>query len=87
MCQIKTSKISIDLQLDATKKKDFSLLPEGAETYSYDIMTLFFPNLRQLRLPEGLDEVQISKLMEVNKRLKNFDVEIISKGQKKREVL
>lgn len=50
-------------------------------------MTLFFPPLRQLSLPEGLDEVQISKLMEVNKRLKNFDVEIISKGQKKREVV
>lgn len=69
------------------QKTDFSLLPEGAETYSYDIMTLFFSHLRQLGLPEGLDEVQISKLMEVNKRLKNFDVEIISKGQKKREVV
>lgn len=63
------------------------MLPEGAETYSYDIMTLFIFPLRQLSLPEGLDEVQISKLMEVNKRLKNFDVEIISKGQKKREVV
>lgn len=28
-------------------------------------------------LPEGLDEVEISKLMEVNESLKNFDVEVI----------
>lgn len=30
------------------------------------------------RLPEGLDEVEISKLMEVNKSLQDFDVEVIS---------
>lgn len=28
-------------------------------------------------LPEGLDEVQICELVEINKGLKNFDVEII----------
>lgn len=30
------------------------------------------------RLPEGLDEVEISKLMEVNESLQDFDVEVIS---------
>lgn len=34
-----------------------------------------------INLPESLDEVQISKLVQVNKGLKNFDVEIIPKGQ------
>lgn len=33
-------------------------------------------------LPEGLDEVQICELVEVNKGLKNFDVEIIPGDQK-----
>lgn len=33
-------------------------------------------------LPEGLDKVQIRELVEVNKGLKNFDVEIIPVDQK-----
>lgn len=33
-------------------------------------------------VPEGLDEVQICELVEVNKGLKNFDVEIIPVDQK-----
>lgn len=33
-------------------------------------------------LPEGLDEVQICELMQVNECLKNFDVEIIPVDQK-----
>lgn len=32
--------------------------------------------------PEGLHEIQISELMQVNKGLENFDVEIIPRGQK-----
>lgn len=35
-------------------------------------------------LPEGLDEVEISELMEVNKSLKNFDVEVIPAEQQQR---
>lgn len=38
-----------------------------------------------INLPEGLDKVQISELVQVNKCLKNFDVEIIPEGQKHRD--
>lgn len=36
-------------------------------------------------LPEGLDEVEIGELMEVNKSLKNFDVEVIPAEQQQRD--
>lgn len=45
-------------------------------------MSIFLPSaLYLINLPEGLDKVQISKLVQVNKGLKNFDVEIIPRGQ------
>lgn len=34
-------------------------------------------HLSEHSLPEGLDKVEISEFMEINKSLKNFDVEII----------
>lgn len=40
-----------------------------------------------LSLPEGLDEVEISELMEVDKSLKNFDVEVIPAVQQQRTQL
>lgn len=39
----------------------------------------------QWSLPEGLDKVEISELMEVNESLKNFDVEVIPAVQQERE--
>lgn len=49
-------------------------------------MSILLPSLSYLiHLPEGLDKVQISELVQVNKCLKNFDVEIIPEGQKHRE--
>lgn len=46
-------------------------------------LKLFFSTIHKKihskqRLPEGLDEVEISKLMEVNESLQDFDVEVIS---------
>ena len=38
-------------------------------------------------LPEGLDEVEISELMEVNESLKNFEVEVVPAEQKERSQL
>lgn len=43
--------------------------------------SILLPSLSYLiHLPEGLDKVQISELVQVNKCLKNFDVEIIPEG-------
>ncbi len=35
--------------------------------------------------PEGLDEVEIGELVEVNESLKNFDVEVIPAEQQQRD--
>lgn len=49
-------------------------------------LSTFLPSpLYLTNLPEGLDKVQISKLVQVNKGLKNFDVEIIPKGKKRKD--
>lgn len=40
---------------------------------------------KHLGLPESLDEVQIGELVEVDKSLENFDVEVIPVEQKEGE--
>lgn len=37
-------------------------------------------------LPEGLNQVKISELMEVNESLKNFDVEVVPAVQKEKQL-
>lgn len=44
-------------------------------------ISLSFSKIPTKWLPEGLDEVQICELMQVNESLKNFDVEIIPVDQ------
>lgn len=72
------------LELDVTMRVGLSTvekvcLPENAKTLSKRFCPWFetknMPDRH--RLPEGLDEVEISELMEVNESLKNFDVEVI----------
>lgn len=36
-------------------------------------------------LPEGLDKVEISELMEVNESLKNFDIEVVPAEQQHKD--
>lgn len=47
--------------------------------------SLFLSLSYLINLPESLDKVQVSKLVQVNEGLKDFDVEIIPKGQKHRD--
>lgn len=62
-------------------------LPENAKTRDQEILSLVQKNKQAKHrhsLPEGLYEVEISELMEVNEGLKNFDVKVVPAEQQQK---